>query len=454
MENSARNVAPVPRLKMFAVGVALLATSVGTIVIVGWSLNITSLKILMPGLASMKANTAACLALCGVSLLLMSMVASAKTSYRKRAKIAGRFFALVAGSVGLATIAEYLLHRTLGIDQILFVDRLGDGHSIPGRMAPHTALCFVTLGLALMLIPVETKRSVRPAQFLSLIPALISLMAMLGYLYSVVSFYKIASFTGMALHTAATLFLLSLGVFFAVPNRGLAAIFSSNSFGAIVLRRLVPPVFLVPIVIGWLQMEGQKAGLYGVELGVALMVTANVMIFSVVIYQSGKEIDRIAIARKEAERALQTSQDGLLAMNHTFESVIDACPLPIVTLDHQAKIQVWNRAAEIFFGWSWSQVRGRSFFLAPEDRREEVESILQILKEGDPVSGIQTVLLRSDDARAWVTLWAAPITADSQGFSGSVLIMEDGGKRKRLEDALAAAERTSSQSLLSAQRRE
>jgi PAS domain-containing protein len=183
-------------------------------------------------------------------------------------------------------------------------------------------------------------------------------MAMLGYLYSAVSFYRIAAFTGMALHTAATLFLLSLGAFFAVPDRGLPAIVSSDSFVAIVLRRLVPAAFLVPIVIGWFPMEGQ----YGTEFGLALMVAVNVLIFSVVIYLSAKEIDRIAIARQDAERALQTSQDGLLAMNYTFESVIDACPLPIVTLDRHAKIQVWNRAAEIFFGWSWLQVRSREIF--------------------------------------------------------------------------------------------
>jgi PAS domain S-box-containing protein/prepilin-type processing-associated H-X9-DG protein len=236
-----------------------------------------------------------------------------------------------------------------------------------------------------------------------------------GYLYSVVSFYRIASFTGMALHTAAALFLLSLGVFLAVPDRGLVAIFSSDSFGAIMLPRLVPAASLVPIVIGWFRMEGQKAGWYGTEFGLALMVTVNVMIFSVVIYLSAKEIDRIAIARPEAERALQTTQDGLLAMNYTFESVIDACPLPIVTLDRPSKMQVWNRAAEIFFGWSWLQVRGRPFFLAPDDRREEVESIIQILEQGEPVGGIQTVLLTSDDVRVSVTLWAAPIPLAHRG---------------------------------------
>jgi PAS domain S-box-containing protein len=450
METSARNVASISRVRIFTQAVAIFPTLIGTVVLMGWFFDIASLRVLLPGQASMKANTAACLALCGISLLLMGTVSSG-TPYSKRAKFAGRFVALFAFSVGLATLAEYLLRRSFGIDQILFVDRLGDGHSIPGRMAPHTALCFVVLGLALALIPVETKRGLRPAQFLSLVPALISLIAMLGYLYSVVSFYQIASFTGMALHTAAALFLLSLGVFFAGPDWGLVAIFSSGSFGAIMLRRLVPAAFFVPIVLGWFRMEGQKAGWYGTESGLALMVTVNVTLFSVVIYLSAKEIDRIAIARQESESALQSTQDGLLAMNYTFESVIDACPLPIVTLDRHSEIRVWNRAAEIFFGWSWLQVRGRPFFLAPEDRREEVESIIQTLEQGEPVGGIQTVLATSDDVRVSVTLWAAPIIVGSQGFSGSVLIMEDGRKWKHLEDAQAAAEPASSRPLLSPQ---
>jgi PAS domain S-box-containing protein len=441
MENSVRSVALISKLKTFTRRVAIFAMLVGSVVLLGWLLDITSLKILMPGLASMKANTAACLALCGVSLWLMSKVRQSETLDENRARIAGRFVGIVVASVGLATLAEYLLRRNFGIDQLLFVDRLGDGHSIPGRMAPHTALCFVTLGLALVLIHVETKRGFRPAQFLSLAPAFISLMAMLGYLYSVVSFYRITSFTGMALHTAATLFVLSLGIFFFASDRGLAAIFSSDSFGGIVVRRLLPATFLVPIVIGWFRMEGQRAGWYGTEFGLALMVTVNVTIFSVVIYLSAREIDRIAMARQEAESALRTSQDGLLAMNYTFESVIDACPLPIVTLDQESKIQVWNQAAEKFYGWSWMQVRGRPFFLAPKDRREELASIIEILQQGDPVAGIQTVLLRSDDTRVPIVLWAAPIVVGAKGFSGSVLIMEDATRQKQLEAALEAANR-------------
>jgi len=432
MVDSVRNVDLFFRLKVFRRSVSVFSVFVGCTVLVGWFLSVTVLEVLVPGLASMKANTAACLALAGVALWLMGRVTETAGSRGTRARMAGTGVAFIIFSVGLGTLAEYLLRRNFGIDQMLFVDRLGDGHSIPGRMAPHTALCLVVLGLALALIPIKAERGIRASQFLSLTPALISLMAILGYLYSVVSFYRIASFTGMALHTAVTIFLLSFGVFFSRPDRELAAVFSSNSLGGIVVRRLLPAVFLVPIVIGWFCMEGQNAGWYGTEFGLAMMVTINVMIFSAVVYLSATEIDRIAIARQATERALRTSQDGLLAMNYTFESVIDACPLPIVTLDLESKVQVWNRAAEHFYGWSRTQVRGRPFFLAPEDRREELNSIIEILAQGDPVSGIQTVLLRSDDTRVSVKLWAAPIVAGAGEFSGSVLIMEDATLRKGL----------------------
>jgi PAS domain S-box-containing protein len=425
MDISVGSAAPNPRLKTFTQIVALIAMLVGAVVLMGWFLNVATLKVLLPGLASMKANTATCLALCGLSLWLLGVVGSSQAPRQNRSAIAARFVATVPLFVGLATLAEYLFRRNLGIDQLLLADRLGRDQLTPGRMAPHTALCFVALGLALALNHVETKRGVRPSQFLCLAPALISLMAMMGYLCSVVSFYRIASYTGMALHTAATTFLLSLGVFFSVSDRGLAAIFSSETLGAIVLRRLLPAAFLVPIVIGWFRMEGQKAGWYGTEFGLALMVSINVTIFSVVIYLSSKEIDRISIARQETERALRTSQDGLLAMNYTFESVIDACPFSIITLDRQARVQVWNRAAEKMLGWSWLQIRGRAIPIERGNSNAELGSILESLTGGDSVDGVQIVLLSSDDRAVTVTVWAAPIVVGSRGFSGAVLILQN-----------------------------
>jgi hypothetical protein len=149
MDNSVGSVAVIPKLKTFCQFVAVISMLVGVVVLVGWFLNVPSLKVLLPGLASMKANTAACLALCGASLWLLGIAGSSQASQQNRPAIAARFVASVPLCVGLSTLAEYLFHWNFGIDELLFADRLGDGHSIPGRMAPHTALCFVTLGLAL-----------------------------------------------------------------------------------------------------------------------------------------------------------------------------------------------------------------------------------------------------------------------------------------------------------------
>jgi PAS domain-containing protein len=423
MTDSVRAPALISGLRKFTLGVSVFSISLGLLVLVGWALGLTQLTVVLPGLASMKPNTAACLALCGLSLWCWCADASKKS--RGKTTWAAKCFALLTVFVGLATLAEYVFHSNYGIDQLLFVDRLGDGHSLPGRMAPNTALCFVVLGLALVLIPKETKGGHRPAQYVSLFPAFISLMAILGYLYSAVSLYRIASFTGMAVHTAIAFFLLSLGVFFSAPDRGLAAVISSDSLGGILLRRLLPTASLVPIVIGWLRMEGQKAGWYGTEFGLSMMVTVDVAIFVAVIYLSATEIDRTATARHESELAMRTAQDGLLAMNYTFESVIDACPFPIITLDRQACVQVWNRAAEKVLGWSWLQIRGRAIPVAQGDRTAELGSIFESLASGDSVDGIQIVLISSDDRPVTVTVWAAPIVIGSRGFTGAVLILQN-----------------------------
>ena len=423
MTDFVRNSALISGLKKFTLGVSVLSVSLGLLVLVGWALGLARLTVVAPGLASMKPNTAACIALCGLSLWCWCGDSSGK--FRGHATFAAKCFALLAVFVGLATLAEYMFHSNFGIDQLLFVDRFGDGHSLPGRMAPNTALCFAVLGLALILIPKETKGGHRPAQLISLIPAFISLVAILGYLYSAISLYQIASFTGMAVHTATAFFLLSLGVFFSVPERGLAAVISRDSLGGILLRRLLPTASLVPIVIGWLRMEGQKAGWYGTEFGLAMMVTVDVAIFVAVIYLSGAEIDRIATARHESELAMRTAQDGLLAMNYTFESVIDACPFSIITLDRQARVQVWNRAAEKMLGWSWLQIRGRAIPIERGNSNAELGSILDSLTGGDSVDGVQIVLLSSDDRAVPVTVWAAPIVVGSRGFSGAVLILQN-----------------------------
>jgi PAS domain S-box-containing protein len=418
----------VSRLKMLARFAALFSALMGFLVLVGWGFDNSTMKSLLPGLAPMKVNTALCIVWAGISLWLFAAQEDGKL--RKRFALASsRILALIVFGIGLANLCEFIFGWNLHIDQLIFREPTPYGHSIAGRMAPHTALNFVILGCALILLRVETKRGYRPAQFLILIPTLISLTAIVGYLYSAVSFYHIASHTGMALNTAVGLFFLSFGVFFLYPDRGLAALVSSENLGGVIARRLLPAAFLAPLVIGWFGMEGQKAGLYGPEFGLALMVTLNVVVFTVWIYSSGKHIHQIAVARAEAEQAREE-------LNFTLQALIDAFPLPVVAMDPEAKIQTWNRAAERVFGWSPLDVKGKSNPLVGDDRQDEYTTILEIMTQGDPVLGLGMVLVSRDEEKIPVVLWGAPIIIGTRGIFGFVTIMEDLRERNKLESKL------------------
>jgi len=55
--------------------------------------------------------------------------------------------------LGALTFSEYVLGMDFGIDELLFADSpFSPVTSSPGRMGPNTALCFLLIGLALLLL--------------------------------------------------------------------------------------------------------------------------------------------------------------------------------------------------------------------------------------------------------------------------------------------------------------
>src|SRR5438094_4284609 len=101
--------------RSFSEAASAIVISIGVAVLVGWFFDITTLKSLHPGLASMKPNDAVGLILAGASLW---MLRDESVGVRKRAIARG--FALIVSLIGFATLAEYLVGGSPGIDQILF----------------------------------------------------------------------------------------------------------------------------------------------------------------------------------------------------------------------------------------------------------------------------------------------------------------------------------------------
>ena len=88
---------------------------VGMAVLVGWVLDITALKSVLPGLVTMKVNTTIGMLLCGSALMLLS-----RGEVTKPIHLSTAVMAVVVIALGTLTLGEHLFGWELGIDQWLF----------------------------------------------------------------------------------------------------------------------------------------------------------------------------------------------------------------------------------------------------------------------------------------------------------------------------------------------
>ncbi|MDL2337478.1 MAG: hypothetical protein QFE16_06525 [Pseudomonadota bacterium] len=232
---------------------------VGLLVLAGWALKIEALKSVLPGLATMKVNTALGFVLAGIALALRQ---------RDGLRLGCAAATIVLGGLSLAqdvTGADY------GIDQLLFREAPGAAQVVaPGRMSVITALNFVLLGGALLLLGTRRAALRRTLEALALI-------ALIGYVYGVEALYRLPGFGSVAVHTALAFALLAMGVLCARAD-GIAGVFASAGLGGQVARRFLPLAIVAPVVLGWVVQTGKDAGLFSVAQDTAVLVAAMVLV--------------------------------------------------------------------------------------------------------------------------------------------------------------------------------
>jgi signal transduction histidine kinase len=188
---------PAPhRLRAVAAAFGALVAAVGLVQLYGWVSHTRSLIQLRPRQVPMQFNTALCLTLLGLALLLLA-------TRRPRAAAAPAAFTAVWG---LVTLAEYLLGRGLGIDQLLYRSWIVTGVDTPGRMARNTAVCFAVLGVTA--VHLALRRTGRAALLVGLASSLVAglaLVALFGYASGVSTAYTWRTSTAMAPLTAVAL---------------------------------------------------------------------------------------------------------------------------------------------------------------------------------------------------------------------------------------------------------
>nr|WKN38716.1 ATP-binding protein [Tunicatimonas sp. TK19036] len=307
------------RWSYILVGIVIV---VAILVLLGWSVNLDLLKRVLPGVVAMNPLTATLFLFSGSAFFLLS---SARTSYH----ITGYILITLVVLAALTKLIEYALGVEGGIDTILFsrqleADRIGN---ISNSMAINTAFCYLLFGCALWLAHRPTQWEQNLAIYFALGNLFIVLLSIIGYIYVVDFFYAILAQVPMALHTAINFLLLSLALLFAYPNRGVISDLVSPLAGGVLARRLIPPIFLIPIMLGAIILLGEWQKFYGLDFGIAFFCLGVILLFLPIVWRAVNLLNHFDAAREKADTALREANQGLAtrsaqleATNHELES--------------------------------------------------------------------------------------------------------------------------------------
>jgi PAS domain S-box-containing protein len=287
-----------PLFAAWAGGASAIAA---VLVLLGWALDVDALKAVLPRAAAMRPFMAVGLFFLGLGLVSSAVLRPPFVPASTRVAFA-RLCACVPLIVGGAMLMQYFTGTSFGIDRLLFPDALlAEGSPHSGRISPAGSACLSLLGISLLLLDAQDSRLRRFSQWPALVAAGIAFVAVLGYLYGAQQLSQMKPYESVAVHTALVTVAIGAGLVLVRPGGSVLQEILSQHHGGLMARRVLPLAILLPMVMGWLRLQGQRAGLYDTETGLALFASSNIVVFAIVIWLAARTLNRVDADRRGSD---------------------------------------------------------------------------------------------------------------------------------------------------------
>jgi PAS domain S-box-containing protein len=130
------------------------------------------------------------------------------------------------------------------------------------------------------------------------------------------------------------------------------------------------------------------------------------------------------------------------AQVRTLAAIVESSGDAIIGKTLDGVITSWNPGAERMYGYTSAEAVGQAVsFLAQPERQDEFPSLLERLRRGETIPGLETQRLRRDGGVIDVSLTISPIKDEGGAIVGASTIARDITSRRRTEEQLRQAQK-------------
>ncbi|MFC3075784.1 sensor histidine kinase [Shinella pollutisoli] len=400
-----------------AAGLWCIAVGLGMMAV--WLAEPAGLAARHPGFFGMKFNAALAFTVVGAALLLI------RRGYR-------RVPALMMAPVvlyGALALSQHLLRIDVGIDTLLHTPFVDIGTSVPGRIAPNTALCFMLVGAAVAVRALRGEGSL-PQIALGFAAFTIAAAALLGYAIALDFAHDWIAFTRMSPQSASCFALVGAALIFAdtreagYPRTALAALLGVATY-LILLAMTYRELYRFEAAFG---LTFSTSGPHGTLSSLVLISGTLYCALVAHLFHSARKARRMAADLAENRARLS--------------AIIDNAVDGIITIDGRGTIQSVNPACTRIFGYRPDEMIGRNVkMLMPEPYHSAHDGYLAHYRETGEAriigQGREAEGRRRDGSVFPLDLAVAKLDLGrTVAYSG---IVRDISERKRSETALLEA---------------
>jgi PAS domain S-box-containing protein len=404
----------------------ILVSIISISTLLGWMTGIDVLKSIYPHFTAMRVVTAVCFLFSAAALVFIKNRSAGGWQIK-----VSRIFSAAVSIIGLLTVICYLVELQNGHEWAWVHNAFLDFLHVPtDRMAIITAIVFSIFGFILILLGIDSRQAANMGHALLLPIAILTYLMLVGYIFNVKVFYEWLQIA-VALNTVIAFCFLCIASFCIYPESWLMKVFTGDESGAIMARRLLPAFLTLPIIIGWLRIQGERRDVFGSDFGVALVAVTYAICFLGLVWFIARSVNHTDQIRLQAQEALQESEVR-------YRLLFTQAAVGIKRLDVEGRMLEVNDKLCDILGYSRPELLLLSLanVTHPDDLAGEQVQLEKLLAGQIDNYSIEKRCLRKDGSVIWVKVTSSLPSVSDPSDKWWISVVEDITHRKQAEDAL------------------